>query len=129
MSLFLARPGPFLNVLSHCQDSRKPFFGIVSEVSSLSQPVSERFRSLSRPYLKLSSYCKAVRRLIEAFTFLRQFFPSLVYSLLFPLKFSTATRKLSCIPTWCNLTSALPTNLSTLSCTLLLMGLRCGGAL
>ena len=52
MSLCLARPGPFLSVLSHCQDSRKPFFGIVSEVSSLSQPVSERFRSLSRPYLK-----------------------------------------------------------------------------
>ena len=45
------------------------------------------------------------------------------------LKFSTATRKLSCIPTGCNLTSALPTNLSTLSCTLLLMGLRCGGTL
>ena len=130
MGLFLARPGPFLSVLRHCQDSRKPFLGSFLRLhASLFQTVSERFRSLSRPYLKLSSYCKAFRRLIEAFTFLRQFVPSLVYSLLFPLKFSTATRKLSCIPIGCNLTSTLPANLSTLSCTLLLMELRCGGAL
>ena len=45
MSL-LARLGPFLSVLSHCQDSRKPFLGSFLRVSSLSQTVSERFRSL-----------------------------------------------------------------------------------
>ena len=127
MSLFLARPGPFLNVLSHCQDSQTfwdRFWGF--------KPVPDRFWAFSIPLQTVSKVVEllqCLKAIDPGFHFLRQFVPSLVYSLLFPLKFSTATRKLSCIPIGCNLTSALPTNLSTLSCTLLLMELRCGGAL
>ena len=72
MNVFLARPRPFLSVLSHCQASRRPFLGTVSE----------RFGSLSGPYLvELLQGLKAIDR---GFHFSSAVCPQLgVYCILF----------------------------------------------
>ena len=129
MSFFLARPGLFLNVLSHCQASPRPFLGPFLR----SQTCPDRVGALSIPFWTVS---KVVELLQGLKAIDRGFhFPSAICPQLGVFSF-VSTQVLDCnaqvklqpYRVQLNFRSTYR-NLSTLSCTLLLMGLRCGGAL